>query len=364
MGKLVQLLLNRGTYKGVALLQPKSIERMETPGSTLAAERGLRAGYSLGNATTAEKGFLFHGHSGAIDGFLADYGYAPEQGVGFFYALNASNPEALGQIGKLIGSYLTRDLEKPVPPVGDVSADRLQRFAGFYEPFTPRLELIRFLERLLGVVHLDTRGQKLEVVGLSGQPRELIPVTDTSLRGTDDPIASVVLVEDGPDGVVLQGSSEALNGNYRPIPAWLFWLQGATVIVCLLLMVSSVLFALVWVPRKLFGRLQGVKHLSVRALPLLAVLCLVGVFVLIAASLEATLLFSRFGTMTAWSVGLWALTWLFACAAILGLVQAFRARHLGVRQSVRVHALLVSAANVVVLAYLAYWGIIGLRSWA
>jgi hypothetical protein len=58
------------------------------------------------------------------------------------------------------------------------------------------------------------------------------------------------------------------------------------------------------------------------------------------------------------------LTWLFALTTIAGLVQAIRARQWDVRPVVRRHALLVSIANVIVLAYLAYWGIIGLRTWA
>ena len=44
--------------------------------------------------------------------------------------------------------------------------------------------------------------------------------------------------------------------------------------------------------------------------------------------------------------------------------QVLRARRWEVLPLVRRHALMVSIANVVVLAYLTYWGIIGLRTWA
>ena len=65
-----------------------------------------------------------------------------------------------------------------------------------------------------------------------------------------------------------------------------------------------------------------------------------------------------------WSVSFWILTWLFALAAVAGLVQAVRARVWEVRRAVRIHSLLVSLANVLALLYLAYWGLIGLRTWA
>jgi hypothetical protein len=129
-------------------------------------------------------------------------------------------------------------------------------------------------------------------------------------------------------------------------------------------MLSSLLFAVVWVPRRLLGRMRAVQHLSVRALPLVAVLCLIGTFVLLVQAGDATLAINRLGRVTPFSIGVCVLTWLFAVATILGLVQVVRAGPMGVRRSVRIHSLLVVAANVVALAYLAYWGIIGLRTWA
>jgi CubicO group peptidase (beta-lactamase class C family) len=364
MGRLVQLFLNRGVGPRGRLLRSASIERMETPASTLAAQHGVRAGYGLGNYTRAENGFLLHGHNGGIDGFLAEFAYLPEAGVGYFYAINAANPDAYKQIGKLLRVYLTRHLKKQAAPVAERLPDHLERCAGYYEPFTPRQELTRFLDRLMGVVRLDTHEGNLRVTQIGDPPEELIPVTDTTFRSKDDPIATVAFVEDGANGVILEGFTRNLRGNFRPVPAWLVWLEGVTAAVCLVLMVSALLFALVWVPRLLLRRLRGVPHLSVRALPLLAVVCLIGTFIVLAQAGDATVAIDRLGKATPFSIGVCVLTWLFAVATVLGLVQALRAGRLGVRRSVRIHSLLVAAANVVVLAYLAYWGIIGLRTWA
>jgi hypothetical protein len=110
--------------------------------------------------------------------------------------------------------------------------------------------------------------------------------------------------------------------------------------------------------------MKGVPYLSIRVLPLFGVLCLASAFALIVlASLDVDAFFARLGKMTVWSVAIWALTLLFAVGAVGGLVQLFPARKWPIRRLVYVHALLVSLANVIVLLYLAYWGIIGLRTW-
>ena len=103
--------------------------------------------------------------------------------------------------------------------------------------------------------------------------------------------------------------------------------------------------------------------MSVRLLPLAAVICLVAACGLLLASIRNNPV-ERLGNPTVWSVGFCVLTWLFALTTVAGLVQTLRARRWEVRLWVRRHALLVSVGNVVVLAYLAYWGIIGLRFWA
>jgi CubicO group peptidase (beta-lactamase class C family) len=366
MAHLVQLLLNRGTYKGVALLRTESIERMETPATTLAARQGIRAGYGLGNFTASFKGFLFYGHSGGIEGFLSNYGYLPDHGVGYFFSINAGNSEAMDQLNKLLRSYLTRDLKKPASPASKISAGSFDAFSGYYEPITPRMELTRFLERLLGILHIDAGGEKLEARELFGKTEEWFSVGRLDhFRRNDDPIATMAFLPGDSEGTILQSYAGSPRGNYRAISAWLVWTEWLLAGLSLALMLSSVLFALVWVPRQLLGRMKGVPSLSIRVLPLLSVLCLAGAVALVVlGSLDAEAMFARFGKMSVWSAAVWGLTWLFALGVVWGMIQIFRARRTPIRRWVYIHALLVSLANVLVLVYLAYWGIIGLRTWA
>jgi len=366
LAHLVQLLLNRGTYEGVRLLTPESVERMETAATTRAAQKGVRAGYGLGNFTTFHKGVRFQGHDGGMPGFLARYSYAPERGTGYVIMINTAKIGAFSRVAGLVVDYLTHDWAPSTPPAtAAVTGERLQGFAGYYEPCTTRNELVRFVNRLVDIQFVSVEGGALQVRSLTSGPTQLSPVNDSGVfRGASDPVATAAFMEVD-DELVLSGLR---LGNYRRVPAWWVWGQAAVTASCLVLMLSSILFALVWGPRKALGRMRSVRHLSVRLLPLAAVLCLLAAFAVPFTgcwSRDQMLdqLLGRLGHCTPWSLSFCILTWLFALATLAGLLQAIRARHWEVRPWIRYHSLFVSLSNSIVLAYLGYWGVIGLRTW-
>ncbi|MDX1963361.1 MAG: serine hydrolase domain-containing protein [Pirellulales bacterium] len=360
LAHLVQMLLNRGTYQGTRLLEPESVARLETSATGLGTTG--RAGYGLGNYASFYKGFRFQGHGGALNSYVARYAYAPDRGVGYVLMLNSGNRSALERIEKLILGYLTRDWGTAAIPPAQPSDESLRQFAGYYEPHTPRVELERFIDRLLGVQHAAVGSDGFKVSGLVGEPMTLLPAGRAGLfRGEEESEPSIAFVE--ADGEMYGVSSLPGRTNYRRVPGWWVWGQWGVAGFCAVMMLSAVLFALVWVPRKLLGWMQGVRHMSVRVLPLVAVLLLVTAFTLLIAGATNEPI-ERFGTPTVWSVGFCVLTWLFAGTAVAGLAQAVRARSWNMNKWVRRHALLVSLANVVVACYLGYWGIIGLRTWA
>jgi len=360
MAHFVQMFLNSGRYNGTVILQPKSIARMETSTTTLAAHQGIQAGYGLGNFTTPENGFLFQGHDGEIDGFLASYGYLPENGVGYMYVINASNERAFQQIGRLIRAYLVHDLVPPDAPRATIPLEHLQELTGYYEPVTPRLEVGHFIERISGIVHVKSQPGQLVVTSIMGKPTRLLPVAERQFRGPDDPIATTIFIKDEKTGGwILQASGGQFRGNFHKIPTWQVWFRWGTSIGSLLLMMSSLLFALVWIPRRLMRKTK-VHHLSVRILPMLPILCLFAIAVLFISS---GAMIQQFGNATVRSVLVWLLSYLFALTSFTGLAQVVRTRRWGIKQSVWVHALLVSLANAAVSLYLIHWGIIGLRTW-
>lgn len=360
LAHLVQMLLNRGTFRGTRLLEPESIARLEAPATGLGAAG--RAGYGLGNYAAFHNGFRLRGHSGALTSFVARYAYAPDHGVGYVIMLNSGSHQALEQIDKLILGYLSRDWGAAPNPPTEPSDERLSQFEGYYEPHTPRLELGRFVERLVGIQHVAVARGGLKVRGLADEPQTLLPAGKGGLfRGEEEPEATIAFVE--ADGQMYAVGSLPGRTNYRRVPGWQVWGQMAVAGYCGVMMLSTILFAMVWAPRKLFGRMRDVRHLNVRIWPLLAVFWLVvAVGVLVAAAADNPI--QRLGVPTIWSVGFCALTWIFAGTAAVGFAQAVRARRWEMNTWVRCHALLVSVANVVVASYLGYWGIIGWRTWA
>ncbi len=356
MAHFVQMLILRGSYGGKQLVQPSSIDRMETPTSTLAARLGLADGYGLNNATSYRNGYVFHGHGGAIDGFLASYAYLPGPGLGYIFMINAANGKAFRSADELLQDYLTRDLPKrPPTPIAEVPASNLERWTGFYEPLAPRAEASRFVVRMTGIQRVRLGEGRLYVGSLFGRGEPLLPVSGSQFRREEQPAATrVFLVSDSGD-TILTG-----RWNGRKISAFQVWLRLGVVAAALLCMASSFLFALVWIPRKLLGRLRDAGPLSVRLLPLAAVLCVVAAVALLTVSGDD--MFARFGRPTFWSWSFFILTVLFAATSGGGLIQVLRLRG-AVHRGVWLHSLLVALSSTLVTVYLNFWGMIGLATW-
>lgn len=87
MAAFVRTLLDRGRIgEDRRLLRSETIERFETPTSTVAARRlEMDRGHAINNWTSTYRAVVYHGHGGRIDRYSAYYAYAPERGTGFVY---------------------------------------------------------------------------------------------------------------------------------------------------------------------------------------------------------------------------------------------------------------------------------------
>ena len=129
--------------------------------------------------------------------------------------------------------------------------------------------------------------------------------------------------------------------------------------VAFLLMASSILYALVWIPKRLLGRLDGGRPVvSARAGPLASVLLAIG-FVVVAMKwgLSGG---GRFGPASA------AVTALSIAFPIVGMFAMVRIAALpkgAVSTGVRRYGIAVALACVGVAVWFAAYGFIGLRTW-
>ena len=361
MAAYVQFYLSRGAVDGAQIMPAVSIDRMETPTRTWQAQEGLKAGYGLSNYTSVRDGFVYHGHGGVIDG-LTDMAYMPEYGVGYFYSINASNGLAFGKIGNAIRAYITRGLTMPpVPAAAQLPAD-VQQYVGCYEPASPRSELTRFFGRFrLQRVHFE--GGNLVLLNISRTINEtFVPVGGEQFRslpkdGRAPPIAIAALLAPNAEGRFVY-----LGTTWKRVPTWLVAAEAVLVVWFLLSFGSILLYAPFWILGGLIRKRRRPAERAMRLLPLIAVLSLIAALSLFVQAGNDS--FARLGNLTVWSLGIFLTTLIFGIASIASTLALWLARKHEIRSRVRWFSMAVTSALLIATAYFAYWGVIGVRTWA
>jgi CubicO group peptidase (beta-lactamase class C family) len=363
MAAYVEFYLNRGAVGGMQVTPAADIDRMETPTRAWEAQQGLKAGYGLSNYTSIHDGFVYHGHDGGVNGGITDMSYMPEYGVGYFYSIDSGNGDAFGKIGDAIRAYITRSLQRPpVPAAVSLPADTAE-YTGWYEPASPRNQFQHFLARLLGLQRISFNGGKLLTSSLSGLNHPFgVPVSGEQFRylpdkGPAEPIATVALLTPNAEGRFIFA-----GGTIRRIPTWLAFSEIILVAWFVLAFVAIILYAPFWIVGGLFKKRRRPAERAIRLWPLIAVLSLVafvGIFIL--SSDDAI---ARLGQMTIYSFGLFLITLFFAAASLASVLALWNARNREIRKFVRWFSIAVTAAMFIATVYLAWWGVIGIRTWS
>lgn len=364
--------LNRGNVNGKQIVSGSALDRMETPASTWGAKEGVKTGYGLSNFYSIYDGFVYHGHDGNLDGAFTELAYIPESGIGYFYSINSTQFEAFLKIGTQLRSYITQKLSRPlVPALGDLSSYAYE-YTGWYEPDSPRIELTHFLERLFGMTYIHFKDGKLFISSIGKLNALYLPVDGMQFRrvpeeGSPDPIPSLALLKPNKEGRFIQleigpKMIKSIPAMMKNIPAWYAISEiGLTLFVGLSIL-SILLYAPIWLLGGLCKARRRSAERAIRIWPLIASLSLISFCVLIGIS--AADIIPRFGQLTGWSAALFLDTLVFALASIASVISLWRAPREGVRRSVRIYSVIVTVALMIATTYFAYWGIIGLRTWA
>lgn len=366
MAAYLQFYLNRGAVGGKQIVTPADIDRMENPASTWAAKDGMKYGYGLSNYWSVEDGFVYHGHDGGVEGGLTEMAYMADNNVGYFFSINSGNGDAFEKVAKAIRAYITNKLPKPpLPPVASLPAGAAD-YAGWYVPDSPRVELTRFLERLVGTTFVRMKDGNVVLDLLGGWNETYVPVAGMQFRhipkkkeDAPDPVATFALLPPNADGQFLQAG---LGTTMKRIPAWMAIEHIVLTAFVLLSIVSILLYAPFWILGGFSQKRRRPAERGMRMWPLIAVLSLltfVGLFIVCNDDL-----IDRLGNLTGWSVAIYVTTVAFGIASFASAISLLRTPVGAVRPGVRRFSLIVTLALLVAGAYLAYWGIIGLRTWA
>jgi len=363
MAAYVQFYLNRGVVNGAAVVAAANIDRMESPQSTWAAKEGLKAGYGLSDYWSFHDGFVYHGHNGGVEGGLTDMSYMPEFGVGYFYSINSGSGDAFERVGKAIRAYITNKLPKPVVPEPAATPANATEYAGWYEPNSPRVQLIFFLERLLGLTRVQFQDGKMVLATLGGK-ESFVPVSGEQFRylpkkELPEPVATTILLEPK-DGVryLQAGAGTTMKKLSTPYALLELVLTGFVA----LAVIAIALYAPFWILGGLRAKRRRPAERAMRWWPLVAVLSLVLFVAIFIVNSED--LIGKMGNLTGASVALCLATLVFALAVLASGIAAWRAPAEGVRAGVLRFSRIVSLALLIALVYLAFWGMIGLRTWA
>lgn len=363
MAAYVQFYLNRGAVAGKQIVPVADIDRMEVPATTWAAKDGLKAGYGLSNYVTVQEGFVYHGHDGGVEGGLTDMAYMPDYGVGYFYSINTGNGDAFDKIGKTIRAYITNKLTKPViPPLAPLPANAAD-YAGWYELDSPRVQMVHFLDRLTSLIWIHFNDGKLLVTNLHDWNDTFIPVAGAQFRHVSkkdpaEPIASLALLTPNDEGRFVERSGAVM----KRMPTWLALTEILAVVFVVISMLAILIYAPFWLLGGISRRRRRPAERAMRFWPLIAVLSLITMVGVVIVSGDDFI--GRMGNLTGWSLTVFLSTLLFGVASIAGAVVALRSSDDGVRPGVRRFSRIVSMALLIATAYLGYWGVIGLRTWA
>lgn len=358
MANYLRFYLQRGSLDGTQLLEPSSIERMETTETLPAAKLGNFAGYGLYNYVICDGPFTFRGHNGAVIGGLTEMAYLSNYGRGYAVMINSGNNKALVEISKLVRHYVIRDLTPPVLPLAAPVPTELEpHYAGYYQGISPRVQWTYGIERLLNtpILSFTTNGLSTTFYGL--HRTRWSPITERLFRKNNESAATFALLPDAEGETRIQIGL----GTYKKVSALRIWGQVAAIGIILLILFSSIVFALVWRVLKWLGKPYNPGPRSVRLLRLLSIIFLAiffGLFV-IGRNDMWTL-----GNRSWISVSIFLSSIAFPLAAAASLYAVYRAQSATMNRIAYWQSVLVAVAVAAIAVYLGCWGFIGLRLWA
>jgi CubicO group peptidase (beta-lactamase class C family) len=372
MAAYVRFLLGRGTIDGRELLPRESIERMERSESSLGSRAGLTVGYGLHLYRTADStGYTWTGHGGAVEGGLSDVSFMPAYNVGYSFQINSGNHAAYDAIARLVRAYVTHSLAPPAPPATvAVAAATRERFAGWYRSVSPRAQHLYPLERLTSLLRVSFTDSTMRLKPVLGAASVFVAVDSVRFRRPGEPRATLAFVRDDANGrgEGIEQFSTKLGMAAARVPSIdalgvsvlaVLWMLG----VCLSF-VAMAFGALRSMVRRIRHRPPAVTATAApwRVAAVVALIIATHFVFFIGGSSDVRAM----GTLTSLSGTIWAAGILFGLAALVGAVIAWRTRTVDGRWerlslwTVRG----VATLDVIVAAYLTYWGWIGWKTWA
>lgn len=368
MAKYLQFMLNKGKIGESQIFAESTIDRMEKSTTDPAAKAGLESRVGLGVGMGYYKGFKWYTHYGSIMGFCGAYGYCRHIEMGCVLLTNRWDVDfeaGITNIWNTLRSYLVKDIEyqSQTPPEPVIPANALKAYTGYYKWCNPPQRLSGWIDLILNYQIIKLEDSRLYYKNVFfGSWEPLIAVTAKSFRDKEEFRASKVFIKTSENKLAFIDG----GGFYKKTSWFKTWLHGILFCLSCIIMLSSILYAIVWIPVDLYKRItkknNRSQYLRIRVIPLLAVIIILLSFTLVGMQVNQSLAY--IGQKTLVNVFFYFSTWSFAIISFLSLFITVRSFKKPVKTVARIYALLLSLSCAGTTLYWGYWGIIGLKLWA
>jgi len=350
---LVRLALARGRVGDRELISSASMDRIERS-ETGQLDSG-DARYGLANWGDVFSRVVLRGHGGYQPGFLAGYGYSASRGFGYVLLLNSTHSfEGRAEIRSVIIDYLLRGQTVTPPPRVQVPETELRRWEGTYHFASPRIQLMAFRERMAPGAEIFVDGGRLFARPLPGDepPVELIPMGDDRFRPSWASGSFIAFGRDhegrrtfvlATDYFVEEPRSRTLLFAYGPV-------------ICIALLGTGLLIPLA---AALAAARRRARPSPPVGWPVSVTLSLFLAPHLFQAAIDGSVL----GECNVYTIGLFVLSLVFPVGSVVTAAQSLAWLPRPGSVAGKLHRLLFAAAACCTTAYLAAYGLIGIRMW-
>ncbi|MEM6584876.1 MAG: serine hydrolase domain-containing protein [Pseudomonadota bacterium] len=344
---------------GGSLISNASVKRMETPSTSLMAQRGVPSGFGPGLETRNRKGHLYRVHSGAIDGYNSEFGYLPTAGLGYVLFTNTADGDTFIEVSRAIRKTIENEAG-PVTPRAIASLPDLDRVEGAYRAGSTRNGTFFLLDLLLGPQRVDKEGNTLTMTSyVFGDETALEPLGNGLFTENEGLTASHLLVGKPGEHVIMTTDGDALEQTSAIealTPITLFALTVGAGVIALLVILGALVV-------RIFRSFSLKAFVRLWIWPALAGLSFVAFTVVLISALNDPIVnMQNLGKLSMLSGALWVTSLGLPLFALAGVWMVVRARTSSTLARGSVGLLL--AVQLSFAALLASQGWLGFTSWS
>ncbi|MBN1969467.1 MAG: beta-lactamase family protein [Candidatus Delongbacteria bacterium] len=361
VSKFVQMLLHQGCYNSTCLVDSVSFNKMLYPTSSIPAQEGYKLGYGSGFSSHYVNGYKFFGHGGGLPDFNSIFLIKPECKLGVVILIN-SNSDYFGNLVKKIVLSIEFECQELITKT-DFTTNKYnyREISGYYSQANYGISLDRFPNYLLTGLTVFERNDTLYCKEFGGEETLLVPISGNSYMRNEKSKESLYFFKNSDDKMMVTVMGKDI---YIKDLAWKPIFERYFLMIELSIILSYLIFTIVWAIKRLFQKLRGIENLSItylsRLLPLFAIISL------LACVFSLSMWFSDYnnaGNISIKSISVFIFSLLFPVFSFLSLCRvAFKNEH--GNKIEKVYLIIVSLTLMGLSLFLYKYEIIGLMLWS